>query len=66
MAITKVDILTRYEIALHFKVHENTIANWEKKGMPVIRIGLLRRYDLEDVNKWISLNNYYKGEQHEN
>ena len=43
------------------KVSTRTIRRMELKGMPVIKIGGLRRYDPVEVDKWISLTNYYKG-----
>ena len=52
--------LTRHSLALKFQVHDNTIRNWEKKGLPVFHIGGLVRYDLAEVQKWISLNNFVK------
>jgi len=52
---------TRKTLSIKMKVSTRTIRRMELKGMPVIKIGGLRRYDPVEVDKWISLTNYYKG-----
>lgn len=50
--------MTRKSLAVYLDVHENTIINYEKKGMPVIKMGRgLRRYELEKVMKWLGKDN---------
>ena len=52
--------MTKFTIAHHFNVSQRTIERWEKQGMPVIKINKVRRYDLPEVLKWISLNDFSK------
>jgi phage terminase Nu1 subunit (DNA packaging protein) len=47
---------TRKTLALKLKVSQRTVERWEKLGMPVIKIGQIRRYDQGKVNEWLSLN----------
>jgi phage terminase Nu1 subunit (DNA packaging protein) len=60
MITNEATILTRHDLALRFQVHDNTIKNWEKKGLPVIHIGGLCRYDLAEVMKWVNLDSFAK------
>jgi excisionase family DNA binding protein len=41
------------EIAEHYNVSVRTIRNWVKKGMPVVVVGGVHRFDLAEVDKWI-------------
>ena len=59
------DLLIRKGLSLKLNISIPTICRWEKKGLPVIRIGGIVRYDLAEVNKWISLNNFSKEINHE-
>ena len=49
-----IDLMTRKSLASQLGVSERTILRYEKLGMPVIKIGGLRRYDEEAVNRWIA------------
>ena len=62
------DLYTRKTLSLKLKVSTPTIIRWELKGLPVIRIGGIVRYDLEKVMFWLGnrktekeLKDYYKG-----
>lgn len=45
--------LTRKQVAEKLQLHEQTIASYEKKGMPFYRLGTkIHRYKLEEVTKW--------------
>ena len=56
-----IDLMTRATLAAHLGVHANTIANYEKKGLPVIKMGRgLRRYDYSKVMEWLNLNETVK------
>lgn len=47
-------ILTKKEIAELFKVSQQTVDRWIKKGMPVIKIpGSNQRFDKEEVIAWM-------------
>jgi len=54
------DLMTRKTLALKLDCSPRTIIRYEKKGLPVIRIGGLRRYDWAEVTKWIELNRFAK------
>ena len=47
------NMLTTEELAKFMAVHENTIYNWARKGMPRIKVGNTVRYDLEEVVEWL-------------
>lgn len=47
--------MTRKTLSLALKVSIPTIIRWEKKGLPVIRIGGIVRYDLGRVMSWLTL-----------
>lgn len=50
------------EMAKELNVHPNTVAGLVKKGMPSYKIGKARRFDKEEVFKWIK-ENYKEGKQ---
>ena len=55
------EVLTRKELAKHFKVSPETVTAWSKVGMPCIFIGRVQthekgarpRYFLKDCEKWL-------------
>ena len=49
------------EMAKELNVHPNTVAALVKKGMPSYKIGKSRRFDKEEVIKWVKEN--YKEEK---
>ena len=49
-------MLNTSELAKELSMHENTIYNLLKKGLPSYKIGKSRRYDLEEVKSWIKEN----------
>jgi phage terminase Nu1 subunit (DNA packaging protein) len=54
-AVLAGDLLSRDEIARRLNRHKKTIANWEKHGLPVIKIGKRTRlYSLPAVERWLS------------
>lgn len=51
------ELLTLKEACALLKVHENTLRQWDAKGiLPAVRIGekKLRRYKKEDIMKFLS------------
>ena len=59
------NLATRKGLALMLKVSTRTIRRMELKGLPVIRIGELIRYDIGGVLDWISLNKFSKEINHD-
>ena len=50
------ELLTLKEASLYLKCHQNTLRQWDKKGiLPAIRIGerKVRRYKKEDLEKFV-------------
>jgi excisionase family DNA binding protein len=50
------ELLTLKEASLYLKCHQNTLRQWDKKGiLPAIRIGerKVRRYRKEDLEKFV-------------
>lgn len=46
--------LKRFELAKKLNVSTTTVANWEKKGLPVIRkAGIVPLYNFEAVVDWL-------------
>jgi len=41
------------ELSKEIKVHNNTIFNWIKKGMPCFKKGYVIRFNLEKVLEWL-------------
>ena len=48
------ELMTRKTLSLKLDVSIPTIVRWEKQGLPVIRIGGIVRYDIDQVRKWIN------------
>lgn len=48
------DMMTRKVLTQELGISQSTIIRWEKEGMPVIRIGGIVRYNLEQVKQWIA------------
>ena len=46
-------VITRSQLALELGLSEQTIALWEKDGLPVFRIGRQRLFDVKKVAAWI-------------
>lgn len=47
------NLITRNHLAELLSVRPLTINRWEKKGLPVIHIGKLPRYDFMSVMDWV-------------
>lgn len=41
------------ELTEYLKIHENTVFNYVKKGMPYYRIGREYRFEIEEVKEWL-------------
>lgn len=52
-ALVAEGLLTRAQLAGELSVSEQTIAIWEKTGLPVLRIGFQRLYESKKVAAWI-------------
>lgn len=48
----KKELLTTNELAKHLKVTRSTLWRWEKEGMPYLKIGDTKRYELDCVLEW--------------
>lgn len=46
-------MLTKKELATHYKVSESTVNRMLKQGLPHKRFGNQVRFDLEEVEKWL-------------
>lgn len=47
-------MITTKELAEYLKIHENTIYNYIKKGMPYYKIGVKDfRFEIEEVKRWL-------------
>ncbi|MDT2824177.1 helix-turn-helix transcriptional regulator [Vagococcus lutrae] len=46
-------ILNKKEICAYLNVSNNTLDNWILKGLPVIKIGRIRRFSKNDVVNWL-------------
>ncbi len=46
-------LLTRAQLAAQINKTEMTIFNYEQRGLPVIRVGHTRLYDIADVTDWL-------------
>lgn len=46
-------MLTTKELAQYLKVHENTVYNLVKKGMPCFKIGTDFKFKVEEVEDWL-------------
>ena len=56
-------LVTTKEMAGILSVHENTLFNWAKEGMPRYKLGSNAvRYDVEEVLEWVRT----RGEEKEN
>ena len=50
-------MLSTKELAQYLKVHENTIYNLVKRGLPCYKIGPQEfRFELEEVKNWLANN----------
>lgn len=56
-------LLTRKLLSIKLSISKKHISNLEKKGLPVIWVGSVPRYDYESVIKWLS--EYKKNQQGE-
>ena len=54
-------MITVKELMGKYKISRKTVYNWIRKGLPVIKIGAVIRFDPEKVQAWIDKNNQ-KGE----
>ena len=46
-------MITTKELMEYLKIHENTIYNYIKEGMPHYRVGKEYRFEIEDVKAWL-------------
>lgn len=52
-----VRMISTKELAEYLKVHENTIYNLIKKGLPFYKIGSQEyRFEIEEVKEWLKQN----------
>lgn len=50
-------MLTIKDLMEKYKVSRTAIYNWINKGLPVLKIGGVVRFDQEQVNAWIEQTN---------
>ena len=46
-------ILNRDQLANELGIKPQTVADWQKRGMPIIKEGMTIFYDLDDVIMWM-------------
>lgn len=46
-------MLNTKELTEYLKIHENTVYNYIKQGLPHYRIGKELRFELEEVKQWL-------------
>lgn len=46
--------LNKKETCNYLKISNNTLDEWIFKGLPVIRIGKIVRFKINDINNWMS------------
>jgi phage terminase Nu1 subunit (DNA packaging protein) len=51
--VFKIDIITRTELEKRLNITRPTVIKFEKRGMPVIRVSALIRYDWHEVVGWM-------------
>jgi phage terminase Nu1 subunit (DNA packaging protein) len=56
-------ILTINEFAKKYKVSRQTVNNWRKKGLPVLKGASIIRIDEEKAIEWMSKDSKEKGEE---
>jgi hypothetical protein len=54
-------LVTRQDLETAFNCGERTIRNYEAAGLPVIRRGALRLYDIEAVRAWLHGDSHRRG-----
>jgi excisionase family DNA binding protein len=45
-------LMSKSELAAYLKIHEKTVEDHVKKGLPVLRVGGVFRFRLSDVLSW--------------
>lgn len=50
-------MITTQELAKYLQVHDNTVYNLIKQGMPYYRVRADYRFDLEEVKVWLKERN---------
>ena len=45
--------LNKQQTCNYLGISNNTLDNWIKKGLPIIRIGKTVRFDKTEVNRWL-------------
>lgn len=53
-------LLKSSEVLEFFQIHRNTLSNWKRAGMPVVRLNNTRggqgyRFDAEQILRWLQL-----------
>jgi excisionase family DNA binding protein len=46
-------MITTKELVEYLKIHENTIYNYIKEGLPHYRVGKEYRFEIEEVKTWL-------------
>ena len=46
-------MLSRKQLAMDLRCSERTIIRRERAGMPFIRVGILRLYEVQKVREWL-------------
>jgi excisionase family DNA binding protein len=61
---SEVKFLTIEQVAEMLQVTKMTIYNFQKKGLPFIKLGKNVRFDKEDVIEWVNSNKVKAADQH--
>lgn len=50
---TNSPFLNKQQTCNYLGISNNTLDNWIKKGLPIIRVGKTVRFDKTEVNRWL-------------
>ncbi|MGT2800995.1 helix-turn-helix transcriptional regulator [Streptococcus marmotae] len=45
--------LNKKQVCDYLSISNNTLDSWIERGLPVIRIGKILRFDRKEINRWI-------------
>lgn len=59
-------MITTQELTKYLKIHENTVYEYIKLGMPHYKIGKNYRFELEEVKQWLKEQSENKKNENKN
>lgn len=54
--MNNLELLNTKDMMKFFKVSQSTIYNWISKGLPIVKIEGVLRFDKQEVIKWVEEN----------